>query len=91
LGALLNWRGELILDARLISQSLRAFFASFGMGAVLYICVYTFGNVLFGGSINQWVGLTVLVVGGLGVYVVLVVLFGAAKLGDVRRLLKHKG
>jgi len=46
---------------------------------------------LFGGSINQWVGVTVLVVGGLGVYVVLVVLFGAAKLVDVRRLLKHKG
>ena len=91
LGVLLNRRGELILDARLLSQSLRAFFASFGMGAVLYISVYTFGNVLLGGSINQWVGLTVLVVGGLGVYVVLVVLFGAAKLVDVRRLLKHKG
>jgi putative peptidoglycan lipid II flippase len=91
LGVLLNRRGELILDARLLSQSLRAFFASFGMGAVLYISVYTFGNVLLGGSINQWVGLTVLVVGGLGVYVVLVVLFGAAKLVDLRRLLKHKG
>jgi putative peptidoglycan lipid II flippase len=91
LGALLNRRGELILDARLISQSLRAFFASFGMGVGLYMCVHTFGNVLFGGSINQWVGVTVLVIGGLGVYVVLIVLFGAAKLVNVRRLLKHKG
>jgi putative peptidoglycan lipid II flippase len=91
LGLVLNQRGELIFDARLLSQSLRAFLASLGMGAVLYFCVNTFGNALFGGLINQWFGLALCVVGGLGLYVSLAALFGAAKLADVRRLLKHRG
>jgi len=91
LGFVLNRRGELVFDARLLSQSLRAFLASAGMGAALYFCVHTFGNVLFGGSINQWVGLALCVFGGLGLYVALAALFGAAKLADVRRLLKHRG
>ena len=91
LGIILNRRGELVLDARLLNQSVRAFFASLGMGAALYFCVHTFGNVLFGGPINQWVGVAVLVVGGLGLYVALAALFGAAKPADVRRLLRHRG
>jgi putative peptidoglycan lipid II flippase len=90
LGLVLNRRGELILDARLLNQSFRAFWASVGMGASLYLCVQTFGNVLFGGSINQWVSVFVLVVGGLGLYLILAALFGASKLGDLRRLLKHR-
>jgi putative peptidoglycan lipid II flippase len=91
LGVVLNRRGELFLDARLLSQSLRAFLASLGMGAALYFCVNTFGNVLFGESINQWVGVAVLVLGGLAIYVALAVIFGVTKLADVRRLLKPGG
>jgi putative peptidoglycan lipid II flippase len=91
LGVVLNRRGELFLDARLLRQSLRAFLASLGMGVALYLYVHTYGYTLFGGSINQWIGVAVLVVGGLALYVALVSLFGAAKLADILRLLKHRG
>jgi putative peptidoglycan lipid II flippase len=91
LGVVLKRRGELILDARLLRQSLRAFLASLGMGVVLYLCVHSYGNVLFDGSINQWVGMVVLVVGGFALYVALASLFGAVKLADLLRLLKHGG
>ena len=88
LGFVLKRRGELILDSRLLSQSIRALLASFGMGAMLYLFVHKFGYALLGGSIDQWAGVAILVVGGMGLYVALAFLFGAAKAADVQRLLK---
>jgi putative peptidoglycan lipid II flippase len=90
LGVILNRRGELVLDARFGSQSLRALLASICMGATLYFFLNTYGNVLFGGLIDQWLGVAILVVGGGGLYIVLAVLFGAAKRDDMRWLLRYR-
>ena len=59
------------------------------MGGALYYAVDMYSDMLFGGSIAQWGGMVVLLVGGAVLFAILAVLFGAAKLIDTRRLLKR--
>ena len=89
LGIILNRRGQLVLDARLLSRVPRMVLASLGMGLTLYYIVHTFSDALFGGTIVQWGGMAVLVIGGAGLFAVLAVLFGATKLSETKRLLKR--
>ncbi|MDE0994901.1 MAG: murein biosynthesis integral membrane protein MurJ, partial [Rhodospirillales bacterium] len=89
LGIILNRRGELVLDGRLLRRAPRVVMASVCMGGALYYAVHMYSDVLFGGSIAQWGGMVVLVVGGALLFAVLAVLFGAVKLIDTKRLLKR--
>jgi putative peptidoglycan lipid II flippase len=89
LGIILNRRGELVLDARLLCRTPRVVLASVCMGVALYYAVHIYSDILFGGSIAQWGGMVVLLVGGAVLFAVLAVLFGAAKLIDIRRLLER--
>ncbi len=91
LALILRRRGHLDIDARLLSRLPRQFFASLGMGAVLYIGMFVVVPLLAGGQAERIAGLAMLVAGGLVAFALLALLFGAASVGEVRSLLRRQG
>jgi putative peptidoglycan lipid II flippase len=90
LAVALRRRGHMKLDARLTQRWPRIVLASLGMGAVLYGGALTLAPWLVGGEMSRSVALSVLVVGGLGVFGMLAQAFGAAHWRDLKGLTRRQ-
>ncbi len=89
LAMILRRRGHLEVDARLRHRLPRIIMASAGMGIALMAGMKFAAALLAGGQLERAAGLAVLVVGGLVSFAVLAHLFGAARLADMRSLMRR--
>jgi len=88
--AVILWRrGHLAIDARLLNRLPRTLIAAGGMAVALYFGVEFAGGPLAGGEISRALSLAVLVGGGLATFAALAQITGAARLGDMKSVLKR--
>jgi len=88
--AVVLWRrGHFTLDTRLRARLPRTLVACGGMTAVLYVAVDLGGALLGRGEVDRALALAGIVVIGLGVFAVLAQVTGAARLGDLKSILKR--
>jgi len=90
LGWVLRQRGDLIFDRRLLQRAPRVLLASGVMAAALYGVIDGYGDILFSGPLNQWLGLGFLVIGGGFVFLVIVFAFGAMTRADIKRMIRRE-
>ena len=83
----LHRRGHLVLDTRFMSRMARAVLAVLGLGLALSVGLSVLEAPLQGPEFTRITALIALVGGGLTVFVVLAVLFGAARPADLKSLL----
>ncbi len=83
-------RGHHAMDARLKARTLRILAASVGMAGGLWLAMRGLGEALAGPPAERIVALAALVIGGLVLYGVLAVAFGAARPADLRQLLRRE-
>jgi len=88
---MLRRRGHLTVDARLAARFPRMVFASLGMAAALIGGERLVAPDCAGTCAAQIPALIVLVAGGLGVFGLLAVVFGAASWADIKAGLKRRG
>ena len=91
--AVVLWRrGHFTVDARLRARLPRTLLACGGMTAALYVAVDLGGTLIAGGGeVDRALALAGMVVVGLGVFAVLAQVTGAARLGDLKSMLKRGG
>jgi len=87
----LHRRGHLIIDARLRGRFPRMVLASAGMGVALFWALAPLADGLIGTTPERVLGLAVLVVGGMAVFAILSLGFGALRLGDLKSLYRGGG
>ena len=88
--AVVLWRrGHFVPDGRLLSRLPRGLVASVGMAVALYYGAVYLAGSLAGGEVERAIALAILVAGGLGVFALLAQITGAARLGDVKSILKR--
>ena len=88
--AVILWRrGHFTIDQRLYSRLPRTVLASVGMAVALYYGVEFGGSLLTGGEVGRATTLALLVGGGLATFAVLAQITGAARLGDMKSMLKR--
>ncbi len=88
--AVILWRrGHFIADGRLRGRLPRTLVASAGMAVVLYFGAGAAAERLAGGEIERAAALAVLVLVGLGVFAVLAQISGAARLGELKSIVKR--
>ncbi|MEE2654997.1 MAG: murein biosynthesis integral membrane protein MurJ [Pseudomonadota bacterium] len=81
-------RGQFKIDERLRQKVLRIIFASLGMAFALWAAFSYFHSFQIVGQGSRACMLAILVFGGLGVYLFLVMLFRAAEIHEIKKLLK---
>lgn len=86
----LRRRGLLVIDAKLRRTLPRLFLAAAGLGLALWFGIKPLAPYLQDGELVRAVALAVLVVGGLGVYLVLVIATGAMPLSEIKRFFKRR-
>lgn len=91
LGWVLQKRGDLVADRRLLSRVPRVILASVIMAAAVYYSVDQFGPVLLAGAIPPWLGLALLVGGGGLLFVLSGFALGAMAVSDFTRFMKRNG
>ena len=89
MAVILRRRGHLAIDQRLLSRLPRTILASAGMAVALYYGAALVGGMLAGGQFDRASGLALLVAAGLAVFALLAQITGAARLGDVKSILKR--
>jgi len=91
LSFVLRRRGHLGLDARLKRRLPRQALAAAGMAVALFAGVFIVAPLLVGGQTERITGLVLLVGGGMAVYALLALVFGAARPSDLRGLRRRQG
>ncbi len=87
--AVILWkRGHFTVDSRLLGRLPRTIVASIGMAAALYFGVVYLAGSLAGGEVERAGALAILVVCGLIVFALLAQISGAARLGEIKSMLK---
>ena len=90
LATFLRRRDQFQTDARLRQRIVRILVATLGMTAALWGGLVFLESIFVDGPAGRTVVLAILVVGGLGIYFALAVLFRAATISDVKSLLARK-
>lgn len=83
-------RGQFQTDARLRQRTYRIVMATLGMAAALWAAHSVFQGLYAAGQGARIGLLAILVIGGLVVYFILVLLFRAASIGDIKLLLRRQ-
>ncbi|MBT3305954.1 MAG: murein biosynthesis integral membrane protein MurJ [Alphaproteobacteria bacterium] len=91
MGYVLHKRGHLVIDRRLAGRLPGMIAASFGMAVALYFAAAGLGPALAGPTMVRALALAVLVGGGMAVFAGLALVFGAARLGDLKSLYRGGG
>lgn len=87
----LRRRGHLVLDDRFKARLPRQMLSAAGMGLVLVLAMGALQGPLMGGEVARIPALVVLVAGGLVTFGVLAHVFGAARLSEVKGLMRGSG
>lgn len=82
-------RGQFVADAQLTHRAWRMAAAAVLMGMMLWFVQDRFAQHLHGGNWERWATLAVLVGSGALVYFAATFLFGAFRLGDLKRLVRR--
>jgi putative peptidoglycan lipid II flippase len=90
LGGTLYRRGHWTPDRRLLSRTLRITVAALAMAAVLLLAEWGLRPWFAGGHLARFAALAVLIVAGLATYAAAAHITGAARLGEVRALMRRR-
>lgn len=90
LGGVLVRRGQFVLDARLRARLPRMAAASLAMGAVLWAAAPLVWRPELGFHGARWLGLAALIALGLAAYGAAALALGAARLGEIRSMLRRR-
>ncbi len=88
LGLILYRRGHLKLDARLLGRAPRLLLAALAMGVAVWWLAQQFAGYLAGTFWQQVPALAVIVAIGAGVYFLVALAIGAARIGDLKSVLR---
>lgn len=87
---LLKIKGHYKADARLLKRLAATTLASLWMAAALWYATPYLHSLLTGTLIFKIIGLAILVTGGAGLFGIAAILFGAARLSDVKSMLRRR-
>lgn len=87
---LLKIKGHYKADARLLKRLAATILASLWMAAALWYATPYLHFLLTGALIFKIIGLAILVTGGAGLFGIAAILFGAARLSDVKSMLRRR-